>query len=109
METRLRWLLIQGGLPRPEVQVQLRDDSASFAGRVDLYYPEARLALEYDSGFHRERLVEDDRRQNLLMTGGYQVLRYTAADIYNRPDVVISQVSAALRRTSGAKRTFAIR
>jgi hypothetical protein len=95
METRLRWLLIQAGLPRPEVQAEL-SDSAGFAGRVDLYYPEARLVLEYDGGNHRERMVEDNRRQNLLMNGGYRVLRFTAPDIYKRADIVISQVREGL-------------
>lgn len=95
METRLRWLLIQAGLPRPEVQTKL-GDAARFAGRVDLYYPEARLVLEYDGGNHRERLVEDNRRQNLLANAGYRLLRFTAADIYKQPDVVVAQVRAAL-------------
>jgi hypothetical protein len=95
METRLRWLLIQAGLPPPEVQARL-GDGAEFAGRVDLYYTKARLVLEYDGGNHRERMVEDDRRQNLLVSAGYQVLRYTAADVYKRPDVVVAQVRGAL-------------
>lgn len=56
METRLRWLLIEAGLPHPEVQTELRDGSARFVGRADLYYPHARLVLEYDGGNHRERL-----------------------------------------------------
>jgi len=96
METRLRWLLIQGRLPRPEVQTSLRDSASRFVGRVDLYYREARLALEYDGGNHRDRLVEDDRRQNVLLNAGYRLLRFTAADIYNRADVVVAQVRAAL-------------
>jgi hypothetical protein len=95
METRLRWLLIQAGLPPPEVQARL-GDGAEFAGRVDLYYTKARLVLEYDGGNHRERMVEDDRRQNLLVSAGYQVLRYTAADVYKRTDVVVAQVRGAL-------------
>jgi very-short-patch-repair endonuclease len=94
METRLRWLLIKAGLPRPEVQAKLRNGAA----RADLYYPEARLVVEYDGGNHRERLVEDDQRQNLLVNAGYQVLRYTAVDIYQRSDVVLAQVRDALRR-----------
>jgi very-short-patch-repair endonuclease len=98
METRLRWLLIQAGLPRPEVQTNLRDSKARFIGRADLYYPAARLVLEYDGGIHRERLVEDDRRQNLLINAGFRVLRFTAADIYTRPDVVEAQVRGALAR-----------
>ena len=96
METRLRWLLLQAGLSRPEVQVNLRDSAARFVGRVDLYYPEARLVLEYDGGNHRERLVEDNRRQNALVNAGYRLLRFTAADIYNRANLVVAQVSAAL-------------
>ena len=82
METRLRWLLIQRGLPRPEVQVNLGDDKNRY-GRADLYYPAARLILEYDGAKHRDRLVEDNRRQNLLLSAGFQLLRFTAGDIYN--------------------------
>lgn len=96
MESRLRWLLIQAGLPRPEVQSDLRDNSAKFVGRADLYYPAARLVLEYDGVNHRERLIDDNRRQNALVNAGYRLLRFTAADIHNRADVVIAQVRAAL-------------
>ncbi len=96
METRLRWVLMQAGLPRPEVQANLCDSADRFVGRADLYYREQRLVLEYDGGNHRDRLVEDDRRQNLLVNAGYRLLRFTAADIYNRPDVVVAQVQAGL-------------
>ena len=96
METRLRWLLIQAGLPGPEVQTNLHDADGRFVGRADLYYPSARLVLEYDGGNHRERLVEDNRRQNLMVNAGFRLLRFTAADIYSRPDVVQAQVRGAL-------------
>ena len=95
METRLRWLLIQRGLPRPEVQVDL-GDAKTRLGRVDLYYPSARLILEYDGGNHRDRLAEDNRRQNRLLSAGFRLLRFTAGDIYNEPDVVAAQVRSAL-------------
>jgi very-short-patch-repair endonuclease len=98
METRLRWLLIQAGLPRPEVQTQLRDNSGELLGRADLYYPSARLVVEYDGGNHRERLVDDDRRQNLLVNAGYQVLRFTSTDLYSRRQVTVALVRAALGR-----------
>ena len=35
METKLRMLLILAGLPRPRVQVSLRDDSGIFIARPD--------------------------------------------------------------------------
>ncbi len=85
METRLRWLLIQAGLPQPEVQTSLHDSKGRFIGRADLYYPAAKLILEYDGVNHRERLVEDDRRQNLLINAGFRLLRFTATDVYSRP------------------------
>jgi very-short-patch-repair endonuclease len=94
METRLRWLLIKGGLPRPEVQTKLLNGAA----RADLYYPQARLVVEYDGGNHRERLAEDDQRQNLLVSAGYGVLRFTATDIYKTPEVTVAQVRENLRR-----------
>lgn len=96
METRLRWLLIQARLPRPEVQTNLHDADGGFVGRADLYYPAARLVLEYDGGNHRERLTEDDRRQNLVVNAGFRLLRFTAADLYARPEIVQAQVRGAL-------------
>jgi hypothetical protein len=108
METRLRWLLIQAGLPAPEVQTNLHDGDQNFLGRADLYYPSARLVLEFDGGNHRERLVEDDRRQNRLINAGFKLLRFTAADVHGRPEVVVAQVRGSLvgsaLRTFGAKR-----
>lgn len=96
METRLRWLLLSSGLPSPNVQADLRNSGDRFVGRADLYYPVARLVIEYDGGNHRDRLVEDDRRQNLIINAGYRLLRFTAADVHHRPDVVVRQVRNAL-------------
>jgi very-short-patch-repair endonuclease len=98
METRMRMLLVLNGIPKPEVQVSLRDDSGRFLGRADLYYPAQRLVLEYDGGTHRNSLVEDNRRQNLLVNAGFRILRFTFADVTGTPDAVVSQVRAALRR-----------
>src|SRR6202007_2579893 len=39
METRLRLELIKAGLPTPQAQVDLHDDSGRFLARADLYYP----------------------------------------------------------------------
>ena len=95
MESRLRMLLVLAGLPRPEAQVAIRN-GYTFAGRVDLYYRSHRLGLEYDGATHRETLTEDNRRQNLLLESGVRLLRFTASDIYSRPDVVVRQVRNAL-------------
>ena len=92
METRLRMLLVLGGLPRPEVQAPIHDDEGRFLGRPDLLYRDRRLAIEFDGGNHRDRLVDDNRRQNRIIGAGYRLLRFTAADVYRTPDSVVMQV-----------------
>jgi hypothetical protein len=97
MESRLRILLVLAGLPRPAAQAELTDGRGHFLGRVDLYYPAHRLALEYDGDVHRAALVSDHRRQNRLLAAGYRLLRFTAADVYGRPEAVVGQVRVALQ------------
>ena len=99
METRLRWLLLNAGLPRPIVQAKLHDARGREIARADLYYPDARLVIEYDGTNHRDRLIDDNRRQNLLVDAGFQVLRFTAADLNQRPGAVAALVRAALSRS----------
>jgi uncharacterized protein DUF559 len=94
-ETRLRLVLVKGGLPRPLAQVSLTGPDGVFLGRADLYYPERRLVIEYDGAGHRKTLAADDRRQNRLVEAGYTVLRFTAADLAS-PDAVVALVRAAL-------------
>ena len=102
METRLRMLLVLAGLPRPYVQVSIHDDHGRFLGRPDLLYRLQGLAIEYDGGNHRDRLVDDNRRQNGLIGAGLRLLRFTAADVYGNPDLVALQVRHALNsRHSG--------
>jgi len=96
METRLRLLLVLAGLPRPQAQVPLHDERGRFLGRPDLYYAAERLGLEYDGGSHRNSLVEDNRRQNRLSNAGHRLLRFTAADVYRRPQSIVEHVPAAL-------------
>lgn len=97
MESRLRMLLVLAGLPRPEAQVEIRDEFDRFLGRPDLYYRKARLAIEYDGGVHRDQLADDNRRQNRLVDSGVRILRFTAGDIYGSPDLVVSMVRKALQ------------
>lgn len=100
METRLRMLLVLAGLPRPEVQGSIRDDKGRVLGRPDLLYRDQRLAIEYDGGNHRDRLIDDNRRQNGLVDVGFRFLRFTAADVYGAPDSVVLRVRHGLASSS---------
>jgi very-short-patch-repair endonuclease len=100
METRLRMLLVLAGLPRPKVQIPIHDDDGRFLARPDMLYSLQRLAIEYDGGNHRDRLVDDDRRQNRLIGSGLRILRFTAADVYGAPESVADVRRAIAARAS---------
>jgi len=98
MESKLRLILINGGLPWPQAQLVVRDSTGRLVGRLDLGYPAARLGIEYDGGGHRDPLAwhNDLRRQNRLRAARWTLLRYTSAEVYGRPDFVCQQVGAVL-------------
>jgi len=104
METRLRLLLLDGGLPQPTLQVKitrvLADERVRFVARVDLAFEEWKLAIEYDGDHHRDRATHrfDMERQNDLYLAGWTVLRFNADDVLRFPDKTVAVVRAALRR-----------
>lgn len=55
----------------------------------------ARLVVEYDGANHRDRLVDDNRRQNHLINAGFRLLCFTAPDLAT-PELVASLVRRAL-------------
>jgi hypothetical protein len=63
METRLRLVLVLGGLPEPVLQYRIADHDGAVFARVDLAYPAARLALEFDG---REHFDEERSRRDRL-------------------------------------------
>ena len=56
--------------------------------------------MEYDGATHKDSIAADDRRQNLLTAAGVRLLRFTASDIYNSPELVVSQIRAELKRSA---------
>lgn len=99
MESVLRWLVLDAGLPRPVLQHVVRVHGR-FVGRVDMAWPERRVLVEFDGDVHRERdvFVDDLRRQNGLVLAGWTVLRFTSADVRGRPRQVLAAIRAALGR-----------
>lgn len=52
-ETRLRLLLVDGGLPEPLTDVRVTDEGGRVVTWLDMFYPGLRLAVEYDGQQHR--------------------------------------------------------
>ena len=73
METRTRLVLTNAGLPRPVAQFEVRNSRGVFAGRVDLAYPELKIAIEYDGAWHWKQRREDDRRRAKISAVGWVV------------------------------------
>ncbi|MEQ3541481.1 DUF559 domain-containing protein [Pseudonocardia tropica] len=101
-ETRLRLVLVRGGLPRPVPQHPVLDDARRTALWLDLAYPDHHLGVEYDGGGHfatPEAARADARRHTRLVAAGWRVLRYTALDMHRRPDEIVAEVGRALDHT----------
>lgn len=104
MESVLRWLLHDAGLPPPVLQHKVFDVAGRYLGRGDLAWPEFRVLVEFDGDVHRERdvFVKDLRRQNGLVNEGWTILRYSSADVRGRGDEVVAEIRRALGRARSA-------
>ncbi|HWS57053.1 MAG TPA: type IV toxin-antitoxin system AbiEi family antitoxin domain-containing protein [Actinotalea sp.] len=108
-ERRLHAILRRGGVTGWAFNQQVRD-AQGLIGRVDVLLAAARLVIEVDGfAFHdRGRFQADRTRQNRLVAAGYTVLRFTWADLTDRPAEVLRQVRAvtdAQGRGSGTDRS----
>ncbi len=74
------------------------DERAHVVAWLDLAYPQVRLGIEYDGAEHRtqRRAMRDLDRQARLSRLGWRVLRFTAAEVLGRPQVVAARVGRAL-------------
>jgi hypothetical protein len=99
METRLRMLLILGGLPEPHVNHIERHTDGSWRRRFDLWYPEVGLVVEYDGRQHAtdpEQWESDLDRREELDDDGVRILVVTAAGIYRHPRRTLERVRRQL-------------
>jgi hypothetical protein len=93
-ESRVRVALVLAGLtPVPQYGILLDGQPV----RLDLAFPEARLAIEYEGAYHFEddQIVRDDERYERLRAAGWTVIRLSAADLRDL-DAVVTRVRAAL-------------
>ena len=88
--------LVQAGLPRPVLQHEVVVGGRNF--RLDLAYPDQRIAIELDGSIHLRRDVweADHARQNALVLAGWMVLRFTWRDYLDRGPFLVGEVRRAL-------------
>jgi very-short-patch-repair endonuclease len=100
LEVRVWRILLDGGLPPPVRQYEVRHNRRLVA-RVDFAYPHANLAIEAD-GYHFHASAPDWRRdrmrQNALTSLGWIVYSVTWDDTVRGRARIIADLSGLLRR-----------
>jgi very-short-patch-repair endonuclease len=94
LESRALRAIVAAGLPLPRQQYRVRIGRRTY--RIDLAYPELRIAIEVDSWeYHAQRSAfDDDRvRGNLIVLEGWVLLRYTSS---MSDDEIVAITAAAL-------------
>jgi very-short-patch-repair endonuclease len=97
LEVAFERVVRRASMPTPEYQYWVGEKPKRY--RVDAAWPEVKLAVEVD-GFEahgtRRAFQRDLDRQNVLVLGGWTVLRFTWNDVVRRPGHVAQQIAEAL-------------
>jgi hypothetical protein len=100
LETCSRLAFVESGVPRPELQVEIRDVNGRFLGRADFYWDDQGVVGEADGRtkyLDRDVLLSEKLRQERLEQAGLVVVRWGWDDL-RRPDVLAQRVLRSLRR-----------
>ncbi|MGY1697205.1 hypothetical protein ACI780_20080 [Geodermatophilus sp. SYSU D00814] len=116
LETRGRLALLQAGLPRPELQVELHGPRG-FLGRVDAWYEEAALAVEFDGrvkyaaprdGRSPEAVLWDEkRREDRIRDHDVRVVRVTQENL-GPASQALARVARLLAQPPAGPRPFRV-
>lgn len=105
MESECRLVLLDGGLPAPELQHPVLDEWGRERYRLDLAWAELRVAVEYD-GYDNHSSVADlrkDRQRSAwLLDHEWTVLRVSARDVRQDSAQLVARVGRLLARAARA-------
>jgi hypothetical protein len=117
LETRGRLALLAGGLPVPELQVELHD-GRGFVARVDGWYDDAAVAIEFDGKVkytepHGGRspaqvLWDEKRREDRVRALDVRFVRIADADLGARWPAVLARLASLLAEPSTGPRRFRV-
>ncbi len=98
-ETKTRLVLVAGGLPRPETQIEMFTDWGTVLARIDMGWEEWKVGVEFDGAQHwtdpAQRTYDIDRLAE-LEARGWIIIRVSADLLRNRPGVVVARARRAL-------------
>ena|SRR5579875_1313034 len=94
-ESHLRFAIVDGGLPVPDVNQPVHDEFGGWLAEPDLSYRDVRLAIEYNGALHAEvtRMRRDITRElDLDIRGGWRTVVYGPGEVFGRPDMIVVHV-----------------
>jgi hypothetical protein len=103
-ETWLRLILVDAGLPEPDLDHDVFDADGQFVACLDLAYPKLKIGIEYDGDHHRTDPVQwarDVDRLDRLIEEGWRVVRATKQHIFRSSGVVVQRVRNAIAARRG--------
>lgn len=98
-ESRLRLLLVSGGIPEPTVNLVVHGTSRRATRRIDLAFEQYKVAVEFDGRHHIERIGQwndDILRREELEAMGWRFVIVTSSTMYSDPGGVLRRVHEAL-------------
>lgn len=104
METRTRLVLVLAGLPEPVLQHVVGDERHRF--RLDLAYPELKVAVEYDGRQHADdarQWAHDLGRREWLDDHGWRLVVVRSQDVFVTPWATVHRVGRVLSARGYAK------
>lgn len=104
MESEARLVMIDYGLPKPELQYEIRGGEGE-TWRVDFAWPEQRVAAEYESiAWHAGRLemLRDKERLAGIQDLGWTVIPIIVDDVRLHPWRLADRIAGHLARANTA-------
>jgi hypothetical protein len=101
METRLRLIIVRGGLPEPVIGHTVHSKEGEFIGTPDLAYIEEKIAIEYQGQVHQsdpQTYADDVIRREQFEEAGWQVIPVYKHHVNERPTWIVSRISAVLQK-----------
>lgn len=103
-ESRLRVRLVRAGLPRPVTQ-HVISRTGRFIARVDLAWPELKVAIEYDGLWHHDpdQFHRDRQRLNQILGDEWIVLHVTSRRMRRDFEGLLAEIRSVLRARRGGR------
>lgn len=100
-ETRVRLILVRGGLPIPETQIAIG------WRRIDMGWPRWKVGIEYDGAQHWQDSRQyhgDIERLELFSELGWHIVRVVAQHVQRDPQGIVNRAWRALRANGYAEK-----